>query len=995
MRLAVIFLATLAVSVILSSTATWGLTYTTSYRELQDMSSGFVQLAKASVDEFGQLVWQLIGESGDLVSGILDASYAQSVAQLNETGLQFLQTTRDLMLQAKNTTAQTQGSVVTLLLSFQAFMQVVIGNFKAVGTDSSSRLRVASASQAQAAFHNMMEASIQAIQRQAQLYQWGMLNLSRTPDQPLDDGTCTMLGELCSTSAEVNREILIGTAAGNYVDCSQASRAIAWNTLFQNATTVVLTALWIAPYRANDVNANLSAWKQKCLSGISDEPPQVYTCPKGPNVMLYPNQCNGTCGYDPRCRPWYTVHEGVWPPRTQMSVVYYSDYLQQSITTLSYPIHSKATSPPKLMGVTAMTVLFGDMEADLATLGTAGASQVVAVVLNSSALTVVGSSRGCPNGAGRPSGKPMAQGCDPVLQGLSGWLAANRGLQSNVSLEVNGTVWDVFPDVVDSFSYFVVVGMNITELFATVTTTTQAAQSTLQNLSQQQSDMMAASQAAALAQIDAVSAEKVAALQAKMTDLQRYTQEAHVAAAQSLNASHQRSADALGGLIGSELGAIRRLQDYHLDQVAQAIGTTFGAVVGVFVGILLAGAYGTWRVTTQVQDIATVMEDVAHMRVEELRIDRKSSVQEVQRIEGALGVLVQRLAEYKSYMPAALFQPQDGEEPKPVPGLPASPTEEPANPRRGFSERSKSTASTAVTGSLATRLMRRSAAVMAVNVVAFQAELTQRSAAHVEALLNRFISTVHRVASQAQGNLDAVVGDQILVTFNAHFACSDPLGAASGVALELVGLLKDATSTPQQVQVGLATGHVYAGHLGYAPFKSMLAVGAPLKVATLLAHLSGFAHSVVLVSSAVEERVKYSFKLRPADLVALPNLGDCLPAYARSVTVHVLEAHVSSTGKTETQEWMYEVTGGQDTDDWATTFGLVAKAPALAQAQAHLEAYLKQHPADPLPLRLLARLPRWRPQVGVVLAERPDGPDQLRAATAPSSIAELPDLVPC
>lgn len=62
-----------------------------------------------------------------------------------------------------------------------------------------------------------------------------------------------------------------------------------------------------------------------------------------------------------------------------------------------------------------------------------------------------------------------------------------------------------------------------------------------------------------------------------------------------------------------------------------------------------------------------------------------------------------------------------------------------------------------------------------------------------------------------------------------------------------------------------------------------LAVGAPLKMASLLAHLSGFTQSAIVVFPSVEERVKYSFALRPADLVALPALGDSLPLYAKSV----------------------------------------------------------------------------------------------------------------
>lgn len=60
----------------------------------------------------------------------------------------------------------------------------------------------------------------------------------------------------------------------------------------------------------------------------------------------------------------------------------------------------------------------------------------------------------------------MAQSCDPKLQQLGVWLGANRAFAGNASVELGGYLWDVFPAVVDSFAYFVIVGMNKTEVYA-------------------------------------------------------------------------------------------------------------------------------------------------------------------------------------------------------------------------------------------------------------------------------------------------------------------------------------------------------------------------------------------------------------------------------------------------------------------------------------------------------------------------------------------------
>eukprot|EP00667_Euglena_gracilis_P029221 EG_transcript_38383 len=152
MRLSVVFVITLAISVIVSSTATWGLTYSTSYGELRDMARGFVGLATGATEDFTQLVWQLISDSNTLASSILDSEYIRSTAQLNETGQEFLQSTLDLMARAKNTIMQAQGLVTALVVTFGQFMASVIAQFRLVGTDYASQLRTESAARVQTIF---------------------------------------------------------------------------------------------------------------------------------------------------------------------------------------------------------------------------------------------------------------------------------------------------------------------------------------------------------------------------------------------------------------------------------------------------------------------------------------------------------------------------------------------------------------------------------------------------------------------------------------------------------------------------------------------------------------------------------------------------------------------------------------------------------------------------------------------------------------------------
>eukprot|EP00667_Euglena_gracilis_P004049 EG_transcript_4064 len=768
MRLGIIFVATLAISVILSSTATWGLTYSTSYSELREMSSGFVQLAGTAVDDFGQLVSHLISDSGTLVSNILDTEYERSVIQLNSTGMQFLLTTIDLMDQAKNATIQAQGVVAALLVAFGNFMQTVLTGFKAVGTDDASRLRMESASRTQTLFQLMLQGRITAVQRQARLYELGMLNFSRRAEDPVDADTCTSIGNLCTASEEIDRNLFIGMASGNIVHCDV--NELSFTRFVKRGPTADRTTLlqW-APFDASDPNANFSGWKRACLAGTNLSFLNV-SCDHG-TMMDYPANCNGTCGFDPRCRPWYVMQNNAdalaTGPKTMMSPVYVDVLRKVPIVSLGYPIYSGP--PRRLVAVAGTDVWFSDVDAFLSTLGSGGIAQLAAVVFNSSDLMVVGTSRSCANATERSPGKPIAQSCDGVLQLLGGWLALNRNMTSNVSLELNGTLWDVFPAAVDTFSYFVAVGMNKTDVYAVITASNLAAQSMLQTLSTEQAARMAASEKASLEAMDAMATSKVASLQAMQADLALNMQDAHAQASATFNASRQQSVDNLRSLINNELDSIRTLEDYHLSQVVHAVGMTFAAAVGIFAGILLIGAYGTWAVTKQVLQIAQVMEDVALMRVEELKVSQKSGVDEVRRIEAALGVLVLRLAEYKSYMPAGLFQQE-----KAAPSLPDAcgsacspalvatgkqPTCVLTQAARPSVALSSSTVSAtpafpvmSVAGAM-TRLLRRAVAVMAVNVVHFQAAMAKHSAVHLEAMLNYFVSTVHSAASKAQGNL--------------------------------------------------------------------------------------------------------------------------------------------------------------------------------------------------------------------------------------------------
>eukprot|EP00667_Euglena_gracilis_P001317 EG_transcript_1317 len=945
------------------------------------MTHGVSQLTEWGASRFKHLVSQLNGDFTTLAFGNLDTECERSQGQLNETQDQLLRSTAELVDRVRDATAQAQGQVAALVSYFGGLMQAVVGDFQAVAADYASRLRLESASRAQDAFYRMLRDRIRAIQMVSRLHSLGAMNFSRVPAGPLDDGSCTLMAALCQVSAQFGLVVYIGSATGASVLCDITD--VAYELVVRPNPSADLNVFMVwPPFRGG--GANFTAWKQSCLAG-SNASFLNALCPHGLG-MKYPNYCNGTCGFDPRCRPWYVIHDPAAPSQARMSQVYIDVYKGVPCVTLSYGIHS--ASAPGLVAIAATDFYFDEVDAFLNTLPALGVPQHVALIFNSSDLLVVATNRPCPTGQ-TSSGISVTRVCDPGLQLLGSWLGDHRGLAAKASLELDGTLWDVFPSAIDGISYFVAVGMNRTEVYAVITAANQQAHDTLQAITRQEPLRIDSLEAGAVMDMVASTNGTFSGLRAAQSAEAHHAVEVHARAGRLLNATRLQSTADLDSLLNTQLGSTQRLQSYHVARLAGDVGPMCGAVAALLVAIILAAACGARRLLRHVHRIARVLEDVAHMRVEEVQVTEKSSVKEVQSIETALGVLVRRLAQYKSYMPAGLLHRGSERMPSrpqqyPVSAAAKRSCESPtASSSMPSLHCTASTRSMLVVGDIAVhgvpspsstmQLLRRSVAVMAVNVINFRAEMARRSADDVRAMLTGLISSVHSAAVAARGNIDAVVGDQLLVTFNAHFSCPDPPVAACNAALQLLAAQKGQPIEMGQVQVGLAVGAVYAGHVGYSGFKSLLAVGAPLKVAALLAHLSGFPQPVVLACPVVEERVKHRFTLQPVDRVGLPELGEHAAIYARGFTVHLLKSTpVFNDGY---KEWMCSAVSTEPCEDWSAAFQQAVTASSATEAQDGLRDYLDRHPDDWVARRLLNRCPRWQSAFGVVLAERPDPPN--------------------
>eukprot|EP00667_Euglena_gracilis_P001447 EG_transcript_1446 len=442
--------------------------------------------------------------------------------------------------------------------------------------------------------------------------------------------------------------------------------------------------------------------------------------------------------------------------------------------------------------------------------------------------------------------------------------------------------------------------------------------------------------------------------------------------------------------VANETDQVNALMTAHLHAMAVTTGWTVAVIFGVLLLVLAGSGWGTVSIASRLNRIIDLMEAVALMKVEDLRVPQDSNVTEVARIQLALQVLIDRLAEYKGYIPAGLFEASlrraapeaDQDDSNWLPtalatedqdvdsshGSSSDDTKECVSPRGSILDSNvrKYTGPVPV-GSFMPRVPRKNIAALAVNVLGSIEALRGLSDAMTRSLFNDYVARVHEAVAQGHGNIDCILGDQIFATFNAHIPCSDPAGAAAGTALDVRSQLRP-LGDRLQVQVGVAFGKVFASSVGYTKFKSMVTLGSPMKVAALLSHVSCFGGGAIVADVSLEERVKYSYDLRPLELVYLPRLRDLGESRPASRAVFLL----LSKKDLQEDEWLYQLKAGPAFGNWNQAFDALAAATHLQEAQSHLQSYLADHPCDELALRLRDRLPRWVFGAGVPLHEGPE-----------------------
>eukprot|EP00667_Euglena_gracilis_P000878 EG_transcript_877 len=966
------------------------------------MALDFSDLSLNTLTGFVAFVADLVRNNTQLVDTILWQEKQFSTSWAVQITAQMSGAMSNLVNYTTNVTAQNQAEMTGVLDTFSSLLGSVVSEFRGLAGDYAAQRRqclAAAGSPIMAALASTVASNFQRLQ---QLVDLGLLTLARRPSDPVGEADCTLLAVLCNSAAEVGRTVTVTTVAGRFYSCGPLEGGTISSVVANNGSTVTISQLWWHAYNSSTPDTARQPMKQRCMAGAAV-------------AEVVSQDCAGAaacrCGADPRCAAYY--RQSLNSSASSFRFAVYANQDGSPYVHLTMPLTNATATPPAPLAVVDQPTALADITATLAgTLGVAN-DTFVAMLLNDSDLTVITSGlRQCAANE-TPlvnSSAPLWSGwqtCDPGLLAVVQWLAQHRDTAQPATLYAAGLVWDVTPVHSAFLSFFLVVASNLSQTNQAIDATDAAATAQVAAVRQTIAGNLLTRTASTQRHVTALLADNIQITQG----LQHYALadlESTQNATKSSLDSTQRSTEALvQDAVTQQQNAIAALKAHHLNAMSVATGWTLAIVATILLAALLCSAWGTRRITQPLLEIIDLMEEVAALRVEDLVVPHGCSVAEVARIQNAFEVLVHRLTEYKSYIPAGLFDRMERDtagDPGSAKGSddddsgsghassrqlshtvhPARNSVCPSNPTMTsdsltFSRQRSSLASGAprTVSSMASgtsppappspnrRSARRGVAVLAINAVGFADAAQQLSDGLLISCLNDYVTCVHEAVTMGRGNLDCVLGDQLWVTFNAHLPCGDPASAAAAAALEVQRQLLVKVGARMRFQIAAAHGVVLASSIGYARFKSMVTVGIPMKVASLLSHLPRVDTGTILVDSNMEDRLQYSHNLRPLEFVHLvaakASPKDTLTCFRVSTLL--------SKKQLQEDEWMYQVGAGDpaSSSDWTATLDHLSSAKSPQERDSLLHKYLASHPHDDFALRLKDRLALWVTGSGIPL----------------------------
>ena len=316
-----------------------------------------------------------------------------------------------------------------------------------------------------------------------------------------------------------------------------------------------------------------------------------------------PHHCAPGCGYDARCRPWYSAHAAVaGPPVPLLSPPFIHRGNLQPTATVSLGIWNTTDphEPRELVAVAAVDFGFDKIDRFLRALPLPNTTRV-ALVLNDEAFTMMGTRTWDSTRAvdGRPATMPLAASPDPPLRSLAGWMAEHRDeLRKHTSVALGPMLWDVFrSDFNADSAVFVVVGMPYEDIFGELDELEAQALSALRAAHRSADRRIAESRSTMATHIAAVTQELKRQLEAVQHHIAQDLAGLRADIQRSIEGSQENATQRLNEVLVQTQTDIHSLEQANKDRLQGSALHTAGILLAILVALLAGGAYGAYRVT--------------------------------------------------------------------------------------------------------------------------------------------------------------------------------------------------------------------------------------------------------------------------------------------------------------------------------------------------------------------------------------------------------------
>eukprot|EP00667_Euglena_gracilis_P009503 EG_transcript_9660 len=524
--------------------------------------------------------------------------------------------------------------------TFAVVVGGVVADFKGLAGDYAAVVRQKTAEKAAAAFSVISAIGQSNFMHLQRLLNLGLISLAQNPTDPVGQADCTILSLLCSMATDAPQDNLtVVSATGRLYSCGPFQGATVSQVVSNGSLSTESYLTWLP--NSSHVVSNQQNWvKQRCLS----EAPAVRVVPRG-----CPPSADCRCGADPRCTAWGRL---AFRNASYSSVAVFQNQYDIPALHISTALANLSAEPPTVQGVFDASISLGVFDGFLAEASFLNFTRL-ALVLNDSNLTMFGSTipkcggNVTPPGDARYPPWSVVRACDAGLRAVAAWLAGNRSVAWPAAVEAAGLVWDVVPLQGGPLAYFFIVGMNNSAVNGAIDAAGVRATEQLAAVGALLSDRVAAGGAATRAYVAELAAQDIQGIQLIQNAFLADLQVLENTSLASLSASQQTTTVRLQVGTNTQRAAFAAAQAKHLSAMTVTAGWTIAVVAAILLLVLLAGAWGTTRVTRLLTQLIDLIEDVADLRVEHLHVPQNSSVAEVARLQAAFQVLVHRLVEYK------------------------------------------------------------------------------------------------------------------------------------------------------------------------------------------------------------------------------------------------------------------------------------------------------------------------------------------------------------